>query len=333
MSQGPTGPRLNLRGAVDLTGMTRRPSPGAGAPGPGAPGAGAPGAGAAGPGAASGASPRGGAGTSPFVVQVSDATFNDVVQLSATVPVVIALGSSSADPTGEAFAVLSGLAAQGAGRWLLGQVDVDASPQIAGAFQVQTVPTVVAVVKGQPVPLFTGPQSREQVVAVVDALLKMAAENGVSGQLADPGGDAPQEETALPPLEAEALEALERGDTAAAMDAYERALAANPRDAAAITGVARVRLLERVAGLDLATVRAAAADDPDDVDAAFAVADVDLAGGHLADAFARLVEVLRRTSGEDRDRVRTRLLELFDVAGPDQPEVAAGRRAMTTALF
>ncbi len=323
MSQGPTGPRLNLRGAVDLSGMSRRPAPGAAATatGPGAP-------------SPTGASSPREQGTSPFVVEVSDATFNDVVQLSATVPVVIALTSSAADPTGRASAVLVELAGEGAGRWLLGVVDVDTSPQVAGAFQVQSVPTVVAVVKGQPVPLFTGEQPREQVVPVLDALLAMAAQNGVSGQLADPGeAGGADEEPAVPPLEAEALAALERGDTDAAMDAYRQALAADPQDAAALTGVARVRLLQRLAGADLAAVRAAAAAGPDDVDAALAVADVDVAGGHLADAFARLVEVLRRTSGEDRDRVRTRLLELFDVAGPDAPEVVAGRRAMTTALF
>lgn len=335
MSQGPTGPRLNLRGAVDLSGMTRRPGPGGAGPvaGGGAR-AGGPAATAAGAAGGDAASAEREPGTSAFIVEVSDATFNDVVQLSSTVPVVIVLGSTSADPQRQASAVLEELAAEGAGRWLLGLVDVDASPQIAGAFQVQSVPTVVAVVKGQPVPLFTGAQPREQVVTVLDALMAMAEQNGVTGQLADPGaGDGPEEEQALPPLEAEALAALERGDTDAAMAAYEQALAADPRDAAAITGVARVRLLQRVAGVDLAAVRAAAAADPHDVDAALAVADTDLAGGHLADAFARLVEVLRRTSGEDRDRVRTRLLELFDAAGPDQPEVAAGRRAMTTALF
>lgn len=315
MSTPPPGPRLNLRGAVDLSGLSRRPGP-AGAPGTP-------------PGAAPDA-PRG-ADASPFVVEVTDATFADVVQLSSTVPVVLDLRASWAEPSAALSPVLERLATAAGGTWLLGQVDVEASPQIAQAFQVQSVPTVVAVVKGQPVPLFTGAQTEEQVVRVLEALMTMAVQNGVSGRLGDPGSA--EEEQGPPAYEVEAMDALGRGDTDAALAAYTAALAADPRDVAAVSGIARVHLLVRVGDADLAAVRAAAAADPDDLDAALAVADVDMAGGHVADAFDRLVALLRTVAGDDRDRVRERLLELFDVAGPDDPAVAAGRRAMTTALF
>ena len=320
MSTPPPGPRLNLRGAVDLSGLARRPAPGA-APGTAA---GAPAA------AATPASAPREEGASPFVVEVTDATFAEVVQLSSTVPVVLDLRANWAEPSAALSPVLERLAAAAAGTWLLGQVDVEASPQIAQAFQVQSVPTVVAVVKGQPVPLFTGAQTEEQVVRVIDALMAMAAQNGVTGRLGDPGA---AQEAGPPAYEVEALEALERGDTDAALAAYTAALAANPREAGAVSGIARVHLLVRVAGVDATAARAAAAADPDDVDAALAVADVDVVGGHVADAFDRLVALLRRTAGDERDRVRERLLELFDVAGPDESAVVAGRRAMTTALF
>ena len=319
MSTPPPGPRLNLRGAVDLSGF-RRPGPSA------APGT-AP-AGASSTPTAPG--PAGAAPPSPFVVEVTDATFAEVVQLSSTVPVVLDLRAAWAEPSAALSPVLERLAAAAAGTWLLGQVDVEASPQIAQAFQVQSVPTVVAVVKGQPVPLFTGAQSEEQVVRVLDALMAMAAQNGVTGRLGDPGA---AQEAGPPAYEVAALDALGRGDTDAALAAYTAALAADPRDAGAVSGIARVHLLVRVAGVDLESVRAAAAADPDDVGAALAVADVDVAGGHVTDAFDRLVALLRRTAGDDRDRVRERLLELFDVAGPDESAVVAGRRAMTTALF
>lgn len=319
MSTPPPGPRLNLRGAVDLSGLSRRPGP-AGAPA--TPTSPAP--------AAPIDAPRE-PGASPFVVEVTDATFADVVQLSSTVPVVLDLRAGWAEPSAALSPVLERLATAAGGTWLLGQVDVEASPQIAQAFQVQSVPTVVAVVKGQPVPLFTGAQTQEQVVGVLEALMAMAAQNGVSGRLGDPGAE-PQEQVP-PAYEVEAMEALGRGDTDAALAAYTAALQADPRDAAAVSGIARVHLLARVGDADLAAVRAAASGDPDDLDAALAVADVDMVGGHVADAFDRLVALLRRTAGDDRDRVRERLLELFDVAGPDDPAVAAGRRAMTTALF
>lgn len=319
---------LNLRGAVDLSGLSRRPRPPAG--GAAAP----PGSDSAGGGPAAG-----GPSLPSPVLDVTVQTFERVVQLSTTVPVVVDLWTSRSPASKQFSDLLAGIAVELDGRLLLARVDVDAEPQIAQAFGVQQVPAVMAVIGGQPVPLFEGVAADAQVRQVFDQLLALAAQQGVTGRLSIAGeataaddGDEP-EEPPLPPLHQEAFDAIERDDLDTAEAAYRRALAENPRDIEATAGLAQVGLMRRVRGADPAAARAAAAADPDDVDAALLVADLDVLGGHVEDAFARLVDLVRRASGEDRERVRVRTVELFDVVGSDDPRVLVARRALASALF
>ena len=317
MTQQPSsapGPRLNLRGAVDLSGLAQsQQAPAGGAPG----------------------TPAGAPGS--VVVDVTEATFGDVVQRSSTVPVVVHLWSPRAEASRQLATDLEKLASDYAGRFLLAHVDVDANPQIGQAFQIESVPAVVAVIKGQPVPLFQGAYPADQVRQVLDELLRVAAENGVTGRIevteAAPEADTAPEEPPLPPLHQEAYDAIERDDLEGAADAYRRALTANPADADATAGLAQVELMRRTSGADPAQARAAAAADPQDVDAALLAADLDVAGGHVDDAFGRLIETVRITSGEDRERVRQRLVELFEVVGSGDERVTSARRALASALF
>lgn len=319
MSQPPTpapGSRINVRGAVDLSGLTQRRPPAS----PPAAGAGA-----------AAATPGG------VVVDVTDATFAALVQQSTTVPVVVDLWATWCDPCRQLSPVLEQLATEYGGRLLLAKVDVDANPQIAQAFQVQSIPSVVAILKGQPVPLFQGAYPADQVRQILDELLRVAAENGVTGTVGPGPGPEGTEPPAppvppLPPLHAQAREAIERDDLAGAAAAYRQALAQDPRDAAAGAGLAQVELLRRVTGVDLTAARAAAADAVD-VDAQLVVADLDLAGGQVEDAFTRLLAVVRATTGDDRERVRLRLVELFEVVGGQDDRVRGARRALAAALF
>jgi putative thioredoxin len=304
-----------LRGAVDLSALRNRPSP-------------APAGGEV-------AAPAGGAVVPSLVMDVTDETFPQVLELSRTVPVVIDLWAEWCGPCKQLSPVLERVVTEHAGRLVLAKVDVDANPQLSQAFRAQSIPLVVALVAGQPVPLFTGAVPEQQVRDVLDQLLQLAAQNGVTGSVSVET-DAPTEapaEPPLPPLHAEAFEAIEAGDYPRAIAAYEKSLAENPRDAEARAGLGQVRLLDRVQGADLQAARAAAAAAPTDVAAQFAVADLDLAGGHVDDAFGRLLELFAQLPSEERAPVRERLLELFALVGDTDPRVIRARGALASLLF
>ncbi|MEW2011973.1 MULTISPECIES: tetratricopeptide repeat protein [Microbacterium] len=306
-------PGAVLRGAVDLSSLRNRPA--------GQPEAAAP--------------ADGGAPASRLVFDVTDADFGQVLELSRTVPVVVDLWADWCGPCKQLSPVLEKLVNELGGRLVLAKVDVDANPQLAQSFRAQSIPLVVALVAGQPVQLFTGAVPEAQVREVFTQLLQLAAQHGVTGTVPVEGAetDAEDRPAALPPLHQEAFDAIESGDYQAAAAAYEQALAENPRDEDAKAGLAQVHLLGRVQNLDLAGARAAAAAAPHDVEAQFAVADLDLAGGHVDDAFARLLDLFAALPTDERAPVRARLLELFGVVGDADSRVIRARGRLASLLF
>ena len=226
------------------------------------------------------------------------------------------------------------LADEYAGRWVLAKVDVDANPGIAQAFQVQSIPSVFAVIGGRPLPLFQGAVPEPQVRAYLDELLKVAAANGISGSLGagQTTGPEAEEPPADPRMEA-AYDAIEAADWPAARAAYQQILDQAPADPVAKAGLALVGVFERVSGLDHASVLATADANPDDLEAQERAADVLVLDGNPLEAFARLTGAIRFTSGADRDRLRTHLLDLFEVVGPDDPAVSRARIDLANALF
>lgn len=303
-----------LRGAVDLSSLRNRPS----AP-------------------ASGTAVPSSSPVADVVMDATDENFGQVLELSRTVPVVVDLWAEWCGPCKQLSPIIEKVTRELGGRVLLAKVDVDANPQLAQSFRAQSIPMVVALIAGQPVPMFTGAVPEQQVREVFAQLLQVAAQNGVSGML--PVGDSeageaePPTEPELPPLHAEAFSAIERGDYRAAISAYEKALTENPRDEDAIAGLGQVRLLDRVQGLDLQTARAAAAAAPLDVQAQFDVADLDLAGGHVDDAFGRLLDLFAQLPSDQRTPVRERLVELFGLIGASDPRVIAARNRLSSLLF
>jgi putative thioredoxin len=287
-------------------------------------------------GSAAGGAPAG----AGVVVDVTEATFEaEVLQRSMTVPVVIDLWAEWCQPCKTLSPVLERLAAADGGRWVLAKVDVDANQRIAAAFQVQSIPAVFAVVKGQPVPLFQGALPEAQVRQYLDQLLEVAAANGVTGSVPAGGagaGDSVPPTPAEPPHDLrydEAYEAVERGDWDAAAAAYRALLATSPGDADAKAGLAQVELLRRVEGLDPVAARRRAEADPQDVQAQCDAADLALLDNAVEEAFARLVETVRRVGGEDREAARVHLVELFEIVGPEDPRVGKARVALANALF
>ncbi|MEU6511419.1 MULTISPECIES: tetratricopeptide repeat protein [unclassified Streptomyces] len=276
-----------------------------------------------------------------LVIDVDEAGFErDVLQRSAEVPVVIDFWAEWCQPCKQLSPVLERLAVEYNGRFLLAKIDVDANQMLMQQFGVQGIPAVFAVVAGQALPLFQGAAGEQQIRQTLDQLVQVAEQRfGLTGLTVDPdaqpGQAAPAQEQAGPydaALNA-AADALDAGDLAGAVQAYRNVLADDPAHPEAKLGLAQAELLQRVQGFDPQKVRQEAADKPADADAQIAAADLDLVGGHVEDAFGRLIDAVRRTAGDDRDRVRVRLLELFEVVGPDDPRVVGARRALARALF
>ncbi|MFV0374891.1 tetratricopeptide repeat protein [Microbacterium sp.] len=271
-----------------------------------------------------------------LVFDATDDTFAQVLELSRTVPVVVDLWAEWCGPCKQLSPVIEKVVTELAGRVVLAKVDVDANPQLAQGFRAQSIPMVVALLAGQPVPLFTGAVPEQQVRDVFDQLLQLAAQHGVTGtvpveQPAD--ADEPEARPVVPPLHQEAFDAIEAGDYARATAAYEKALSEDPRDEDAAAGLGQVRLLARVAGADLQTARAAAAAAPGDIDAQLLVADLDVAGGHVDDAFERLLDLFAASADDARVAVRTHLLELFSLVGDADPRVIRSRGRLASLLF
>lgn len=315
-------PAAQLRGAVDLSALVRRanaPQPPAGQTD-----------------AAAGSPASGTPGAPGLVFAATDATFESVLELSNRVPVVVEFFAPGIEPA------LGRLVTSYGGRLVLATVDGQANPQLAQAFQVREVPAVAAVIGGRPVNLFLGMPSDPEVRQVFDELLALAAQNGVTGTIpVGEGPDGPVDgaespepvEEPLPPHHQEAYDAISDGDYALAISEYQKAIAQNPRDALAVAGLAQVSLLHRLDGASADEIRAAAAAQPGDVAAQLAVADLDVSGGHLDDAFGRLLDLFPTLDADGKNAVRTRLLEFFELAGADDERVQSARRRLTNLLY
>jgi putative thioredoxin len=309
MSEPRPSPSIFTRGAVDLGALRPNPTQ---PPASGAPAAGGP------PPAPNGGPAASGPG-GVTIIDVTEATFqSEVLERSLTTPVVIDFWADWCEPCKQLSPVLEKLAVEDGGSWVLARIDVDANPRLAQALRVQSIPMVYAVVGGQPVDTFTGVVPEAQLRQWIAAVLKAG------------GLDvAPPED---PRLEA-ADDALMSGDLDAAEQAYNKILSESPAETAAEAGLAQVGLARRVQGADPARALADAQARPDDVDAQVLAADVEVLMGEADKAYQRLIDLVRRTSGDERETVRKHLVSLFTMAGPDDPAVAGARRALASALF
>ncbi|CAN3130092.1 putative protein Rv1324 [Mycobacterium sp. smrl_JER01] len=286
-----------MAGAVDLSALKQRP-------------------------AASGeGTPSGG----PGGLEVTEANLEaEVLVRSTEVPVVVLLWSPRSDASIQLGEALSALAASDGPKWVFATVNVDTTPRVAQMFGVQAVPTVVAIAAGRPLSSFEGMQPPEQLRRWIDSLL-----SAVAGKLG--GGEADQPDQVDPAVE-QARALLDSGDFAAARTAYEAILEGDPNHPEAKGAVRQIAFLQRATTHPRDAVAVADA-SPQDIDAAFAAADVEIMQQDIGAAFARLTGLVKRTVGDDRTAVRTRLIELFELFDPADPEVVAGRRNLANALY
>jgi putative thioredoxin len=248
---------------------------------------------------------------------------SDFVELSMSKPVILLCWTSRSPQSLDVLAILDKLNKEDNQSWELGSVDIDRIPEVANALQVRTVPYAVALVGGQPIPLFEEPLNEDAIKSVISKLLTIAAEQGI--------GSVPEEK--LEPEEVEALAALEAGELLQAEDAYKRFIARKPQDPYAKLGLAHTQLQIRIAGLDPATVIATANANPHDIQIAMSCADIEVATGTVEPAFFRLLTLVKATTGDDRTAVKNRLLDLFSLVDPTDPRVIKARAELANALF
>ncbi len=310
-------PQFSRPGAIDLSALKRpaTSSPTAAAGGSGGPPAGA----------------------GAYSVLLNEQNLQAELESSVDAPVVLVFYSPAQAPASAQLAAdLELLSDEFAGRFLLGKVDIDSAPQIAQALQITQVPVVALVMQGQLAPLIQQTLPIDELRALLGQVLQAAAAQGLTGRV-QPRGVSPAEgagdEEQMDPRYRPAEDALAEGDIDRAVAEYEKLVDANPADTEAAGGLAMAKVLQRTATTDAPAARAAAAENPDDVGAQTLAADLDLLGGHVEDAFGRLIDLVRRTSGEERDAVRTHLLGLFAAVGNEDPRVLKGRQNLASALF
>lgn len=296
---------MSLHGAVDLSGLLRknaRPAPSTSSPAP----------------------------SSKLVQDVTEAQMGEIVALSNSVPVILEFYGQGHAPA------LGPLIESYQGRLVLATIDVARAAELVRGLGVSGIPTVFAILQGRPAPLFQGMPPEADVRKVLDEVLTVAAQAGVTGRV-DVVAEEQQvaEEAPVPTWQSEAEAALSRNDFDAARTSYQHAVDQDPKNYEALSGLARVALLHRIhaSGLDATTIRSRAADQPGDVPAQLLVADLDLAGGHLDDAFRRLLDLFAAANSDRREPIKARLIELFDAAGPSHPATLRARQALASLLY
>lgn len=303
--------RANLSGAVDLSSL-RKPEPSA-------------------PPVGSANAPASAPISVPDVCALgTEANLKNFLTISNSVPVLIDFFASDLEISVTLSEKLETLIRALAGKVFLLRVDTQASLSVAQAFGVKEVPSVVALIKGQPIPLFEGDQAQETIGTVLDRLLQVAAENGVNGTLQISGEFSEPQIAELPAKHKAAFEAIDAGDYAEAVKQYEAAINENPADAMAIAGLAQAKLLLRTDGLDF---EKALALNPTDFDSAITKADACVAVGHSAEGYQSILTRFAIADKEEREKLRKHLLELFEISPPDAPELANARRALAALLY
>jgi putative thioredoxin len=248
---------------------------------------------------------------------------SDILPLSLVRPVIVLMWSPRSAESVEMVKILGKLETDYKSAFSLARVDIEAHPQVAQAFQTKSIPYAVAIISEQMVPLFEQSYPEAQVRMVIDKVLTLASEQGI--------GQAPVEQ--MEAEEIEAMDALEAGNYVAAEAAYKKWLSRKPAENLAKLGLAQTQLLIRTEGLELNAVISESTKNPSDIALQLKAADVEMVNGGVEAAFTRLLHAVRATAGDDRNKVKDHLLNLFALVDPSDPRLVAARKELASALF
>lgn len=270
----------------------------------------------------------------PFLVDVRQDNVQELIANSRSVPVLIVCASERSEASVDLLREIESLGRESGGRFQIGRVDADTQPEFLQAFGVRGVPAVIAVIQGQLAPLFEGAPPKNELVMVINQVLEAAAQSGMVGRVSLDGSESGPAAPAMPPRHQAGVDALEAGDLAKAREEFEAAIAENPSDSFAQSCLARVGMLERLETLDISAVLAnGEALELSDVLGRMEYADALLGAGYVQECFDCLIATVSATSGDEREQVRQRLVELFDAVGSEDSRVLNARRALASALF
>ena len=265
-----------------------------------------------------------------MVAQGNETNLRNFIELSNQVPVIIEFYAGWSEQSKVLTPKLTKLIESFAGRLVLLQIDLDSNVNVAKAFKVGSAPTVLALLRGQPVPLFDGDQPEANIQVVFDRVLEIAAENNIAGTVTVEGSAEADLLPAMPPRHQAAYDAIDAGNYALAVSEYEAALRENPGDNLAAIGLAQVNLLIRTEGIDFEKVLSSA---PDSAEETLLKADACMAVGHPAQAFSTILTRFAAVFGDEREVLRKHLLDLFSICPPELPELADARRQLAALLY
>jgi putative thioredoxin len=248
---------------------------------------------------------------------------SNILPLSLVRPVIVLMWSPRSPESQEMIATLGKLEVEYQAKWSLARVNIDTHPEIAQAFQTKNVPYAVAIIAEQMVPLFEQAYPEAQVRLVIDKVLTLSAQQGI--------GEAPVEQ--MEPEEEEAMNALESGDFTVAEAAYKKWLSRKPNENLAKLGLAQTQLLIRTEGLDLNKVIEESTKSPADIELQLKAADVEIVNGGVEAAFSRLLNLVKATQGDDKNKVKNHLLNLFALVDQSDPRLISARKELANSIF
>lgn len=265
-----------------------------------------------------------------LVIDVTEADFQSLVlDKSQETVVIVDLWATWCGPCKQLSPLLEKLAVEYAGKFILAKVDVDANPQLSQMFQVQSIPSVFVILKGQAMPLFQGAIPEAQLRQVLEQVLTLAQEQGVNGTAGE--SEASEEPEVDPQLE-RAFEAMNEGKLDEAIVLFEELIEKNPQDEMLPSALKQAQFMKRLSSYDVKSVLKNA-ENLDDVEAQIAASDIELASQKMEESFKRLLDFIRTHAGDDKETAKKHLLYLFEIVGDQEPLVPKTRRDLASALF